>query len=92
MKSCPTSNMIKSKFWGFEVGHIVGAFSVLAFTNVVLNFMGLPLILSWGFGVTTLVVLRVLSSGQKEGHLELMAKYITEPHIYLGHKERRKNI
>jgi hypothetical protein len=54
--------------------------------------MGLPLILSWGFGVTTLVVLRVLSSGQKEGHLELMAKYITEPHIYLGHKERRKNI
>lgn len=92
MKTCPTSNMIKSKFWGFEVGHIVGAFSVLAFTNVVLNIMGLPLILSWGFGVITLVVLRVLSSGQKEGHLELMAKYITESHIYLGHKERRKNI
>jgi hypothetical protein len=92
MKSCPTSNMIKSKFCGFEVGHIVGAFSVLAFTNVVLNIMGLPLILSWGFGVTTLVVLRVLSSGQKEGHLELMAKYITEPHIYIGHKERRKSL
>lgn len=88
MKACPTSNMIKSKFWGFEVSHIVGAFSVLAFSNVILNIMNLPLILSWVFGLTTLIVLRVISSGQKEGHLELMAKYITEPHIYLGHKER----
>jgi len=90
MKGCPTSNMTKSKFWGFEVGHIVGAFGVLAGSNVLLNILNMPLILSWAFGLGTLLVLRIISHGQKDGHLELLARYLTEPHIYLGHKERLK--
>ena len=89
MKSCPTSNMNKSKFWGFEVSHIVGSFTVLTFSNVMLNITGMPLILSWIFGLTTLISLRVASSGQKEGHLELMAQYLSSPHVYLGHKKRK---
>ena len=88
MKNCPTSNMNKSKFWGFDVGHIVGSFAVLALSNVILNILNLPLAFSWAFGITTLITLRVISSGQKEGHLELMIKYLTSPHVYLGHKER----
>lgn len=92
MKNCPTSNMIRSKFWGFEVSHIVGSFSILAGSNVLLNIIGLPLILSWVFGITTLLVLRFISHGQKDGHLELVAKFIAEPHVYLGHKQRGKNL
>lgn len=92
MRNCPTSNMIRSKFWGFEVSHIVGSFSILAGSNVALNIVGLPLILSWAFGLTTLLVLRLISHGQKDGHLELVATFITAPHVYLGHKERRKNL
>lgn len=88
MKSCPTSNMNKSKFWGFDVSHIVISFIILAGTNVILNIINLPLILSWIFGIMTLVGLRIISSGQKEGHLELLMQYITAPRIFLGHKER----
>lgn len=91
MKNCPTSNMIRSKFWGFEVSHIVGSFGILAASNVLLNIIGLPLILSWVLGITALLVLRFISHGQKDGHLELVTKYIAEPHIYLGHQERSKN-
>ena len=47
MKSCPTSNMNKSQLWGFEVGHIVAGFGILATTNVFLNILGGPLIFSW---------------------------------------------
>lgn len=82
--------MTKSKFWGFEVGHIVGAFGVLAASNVLLNILNMPLILSWAFGLGTLLALRIISHGQKDGHLELLARYLAEPHIYLGHKERLK--
>lgn len=88
MKSCPTSNMNKSKFWGFDVSHIVMSFIILAGSNVLLNIVNLPLILSWIFGLIALVSLRVISSGQKEGHLELLIKYITSPRVFLGHKER----
>lgn len=90
MKQCPTSNMNKSTMWGFEVSHIVSAFIVLAASNVILNIMGLPVILSWGLGVSALLGLRIVSHGQKNGHLELLAKYIFEPHIFLGHKSRTK--
>ncbi len=92
MKNCPTSNMNKSKFWGFEVSHIMASFFVLAMSNVTLNIMGLPLILSWVSGILTLVVLRVISHGQKNGHLELLAKFLTSPHVYLGHKNRSKGL
>lgn len=91
MKNCPTSNMIRSKFWGFEVSHIVGSFTILAGSNVLLNILGLPLILSWIFGISALLVLRFISHGQKDGHLELLAKFVLQPHLYLGHKERREN-
>jgi Na+/H+-translocating membrane pyrophosphatase len=80
--------MNKSKFWGFDVSHIVMSFIILAGTNVILNIINLPLILSWIFGIITLVSLRIISSGQKEGHLELLMQYITSPRIFLGHKER----
>ena len=90
MKSCPTSNMNRSKLWGFEVSQIVAAFFVLAGSNVTLNIMGLPLILSWVAGVFTLITLRVISHGQKNGHLELLGRFATAPHIYLGHQERKK--
>jgi len=82
--------MTKSKFWGFEVGHIVGAFGVLAASNVMLNIISAPLILSWIFGLGTLLVLRVISHGQKDGHLELLLRYLTDPHVFLGHRERIK--
>ena len=92
MKNCPTSNMNRSKLWGFEVSQIVSAFFVLAATNVMLNIFGAPLILSWVFGIVTLVTLRVVSHGQKNGHLELLARFVTEPHIYMGHQGRHTHI
>jgi hypothetical protein len=89
VKNCPTSNMNRSQLWGFEVGHIVSSFAVLAASNVLLNMVGAPLILSWVFGISTLIGLRLISHGQKNGHLELLARFILYPHIYLGHQERR---
>lgn len=89
MKNCPTSNMNKSKLWGFDVGQIVSSFFVLAASNVILNILGAPLIFSWVAGIGTLATLRVISHGQKNGHLELLARYIVEPHLYLGHKNRK---
>lgn len=88
MTNCPTSNMNRSKLWGFEVSQIVTAFFVLALSNVVLNIVGLPLVFSWGLGLLTLATLRIVSHGQKNGHLELLARFATEPHLYLGHKVR----
>lgn len=88
MKNCPTSNMNRSQLWGFEVGHIVSSFGVLAGSNVMLNIAGGPLIASWGLGIATLLVLRFVSNGQKNGHLELLARFTTFPHLYLGHQER----
>ena len=88
MKNCPTSNMNRSRFWGFEVTHIVSSFLILATSNVLLNVLGLPLILSWVFGGVTLLVLRLVSHGQKNGHLELQMRFSTLPHIYLGHRNR----
>lgn len=90
MKNCPTSNMNRSQLWGFEVSHIVTAFAVLAASNVMLNILKMPLLFSWGFGLATLTTLRVISHGQKNGHLELLGRYIVEPHIYLGHINRCK--
>lgn len=88
MKNCPTSNINKSTLWGFEVSHIVGAFAVLASSNVFLNIVGAPLIFSWVLGICVLIALRVISHGQKNGHLELMAQFVFMPHLFLGHKER----
>lgn len=88
MTSCPTSNMNKSRLWGFEVSQIVAAFFVLASSNVALNIVGLPLIFSWVLGLSTLATLRVISHGQKNGHLELLARFVVESHLYLGHRGR----
>lgn len=88
MKNCPTSNMNRSQLWGFEVSHIVSAFGALAGSNVILNISGGPLILSWLIGLSTLTALRFLSHGQKNGHLELLARYTVFPHLFLGHQER----
>ena len=90
MKNCPTSNMNRSTLWGFEVNHIVGAFAVLAVSNVFFNVIGAPLILSWGMGLIVLAVLRFVSHGQKNGHLELLLRFLVEPHIFLGHKGRAR--
>ncbi len=90
MKNCPTSNMNRSKLWGFEVSQIVASFFVLASSNVILNISGNPLILSWVAGIGTLLTLRIISHGQKNGHLELLARFIADPHIYLGHSLRTK--
>lgn len=84
--------MNKSKLWGFEVSQIVSSFFVLAGTNVALNIMGLPLFFSWIFGIATLLALRVISHGQKNGHLELLAKFATQPHLYIGHKDRKHGV
>jgi hypothetical protein len=91
MKNCPTSNMNRSQLWGFEVSHIVTSFTVLAGSNVALNIMQAPLFLSWGIGIGTLAALRIISHGQKNGHLELLARFVIEPHIYLGHAGRGTN-
>ena len=84
--------MNRSKLWGFEVSQIVASFAVLSGSNVFLNIIGAPLILSWAFGITTLLILRIISHGQKNGHLELLARYVTQPHIYLGHSGRAQQI
>jgi hypothetical protein len=89
MKPCPTSNMNRSKLWGFEVTQIVSAFFVLAGSNVFLSILGLPLIFSWVLGIATLLTLRILSVGQKNGHLELVVRFISQPHLYIGHQGRR---
>ncbi len=81
--------MNRSKLWGFEVSHIVASFAVLAASNVLLNIFKAPLIFSWALGVAALAALRVVSHGQKDGHLELLARFILEPHIFLGHKSRK---
>lgn len=88
MKNCPTSNMNRSKLWGFEVSQIVTSFAVLAGSNVLLNIMGGPLIFSWVVGLATLATLRLISTGQKDGHLELSLRFVTAPHLYLGHSDR----
>ncbi len=89
MKNCPTSNMNRSQLWGFEVTHIVSAFGALAASNVVLNILRAPLIFSWVIGLSTLLALRLVSHGQKNGHLELLARFTLLPHLYLGHQDRR---
>lgn len=88
MKNCPTSNMNRSQLWGFEVSHIVLSFATLAGSNALLNIFGGPLILSWAFGICTLIALRVISHGQKNGHLDLLFRFVVYPHLYLGHRER----
>jgi hypothetical protein len=80
--------MNRSKLWGFEVGQIVASFVVLAGSNVTLNILGAPLVLSWIFGLGTLVGLRIISLGQKDGHLELLVRFTVEPHLFLGHRDR----
>lgn len=90
MRPCPTSNMNKSKFWGFEVSHVIASLVVLAISNILLNMLGAPILISWGLGIGTLMLLRVVSHGQKQGHLEMLVKFITSPHIFLGHQLRRK--
>lgn len=87
MKGCPTGNMNKAELWGFEVSHIVTSASMLAGSNILLNIIGLPLFISWIVGFGTLLSLRFVSHGQKNGHLELMARFILSPHIYLGHRD-----
>jgi len=88
MKNCPTSNMNRSKLWGFEVSQIVASFGVLAGSNVLLNIFDGPLIFSWVVGIGTLLVLRIVSIGQKDGHLELLLQFVIDPHLYLGHQNR----
>lgn len=89
MKNCPTSNLNKSTLWGFEVSHIVGAFAVLASSNVFLNIAGAPLIFSWVLGILVLIALRIVSQGQKNGHLELLTQFVLQPHIFIGHQGRK---
>jgi hypothetical protein len=91
MKACPTSNMNKSQMWGFEVSHIVASFVVLASTNVGLNILKAPLFLSWVAALAVLLILRIISHGQKTGHLDLLVRYLAQPHIYLGHQGRSSN-
>jgi hypothetical protein len=91
IKNCPTSNMNKSQMWGFEVSHIIASFIVLASTNVILNIFSWPLIFSWAFGLVSILGLRFVSHGQKNGHLELLARFTVEPHLFLGRKIRSRS-
>ena len=84
--------MNRSQLWGFEVSHIVISFGLLAFSDIVFNIVGVPLIFSWVLCFLSLVSLRVISHGQKNGHLELLMRFILEPHIFLGHRGRSPNI
>jgi hypothetical protein len=88
MKNCPTSNMNRSQLWGFEIGHIVASFGVLTGSNVALNIIRGPLFVSWVLGLSTLAILRFVSHGQKNGHLELLSRFVFLPHVYLGHRGR----
>lgn len=91
MTPCPTSNMNRSQLWGFEVSHIIAAFIVLTVSNVLLRATGIPVVTSWLFAGLTLGALRLISHGQKNGHLELLLRFVIGPHLFLGHKERRNS-
>lgn len=80
--------MNKSRFWGFEVSHILVSFCLMVLVNFVMSMLGWPLFVSWLVGIATLVLLRLLSIGQKTGHLELWLRFMAGPHLFLGHKRR----
>ena len=90
MKTCPTSNMNRSKFWGFEVSHVIASLGVLSISNIVMGAVGVTVLLSWVMGIVTLVILRIVSHGQKQGHLEMLMKFTFSPHLFLGHQLRQK--
>lgn len=85
----PMSFIKKSELWGFEVAHILGAFSAMTAVNFACSWFHLPLSLSWGAGIVTLLVLRLLSLGKKAGHLGFLAQWLIEPHVYLGMRRCR---
>lgn len=80
----PTIHMKKGKLWGFEIQHIISAAIMLIVSNIFLNIINAPLILSWVFAIVTLLALRLLSLGKKAGHLGFLVCWLKDPHLYLG--------
>lgn len=84
MLSNPASRIAKSELWGFEITHLLGALGVLGVSNFLLSLLRFPTILSWIVGVLTLIALRLMSAGQKPGHLLFVLEWLSKPHIHLG--------
>jgi hypothetical protein len=80
----PASRIAKSELWGFEITHLLGAIGVLAASNFLLSLLRQPTILSWIGGLFTLALLRLLSVGQKPGHLQFLMEWLGRPHVFLG--------
>lgn len=72
------------------MGHVIASLGVLAISNILLNMIGASVLISWALGLCTLLFLRVISHGQKQGHLEMLMKFTFSPHIFLGHQLKRK--
>ena len=83
--------MKKGKLWGFEIQHIISAAVMLIVSNIFLNIINAPLVLSWVFAAVTLIALRILSLGKKAGHLGFLMSWLKDPHLYLGITPRGKD-
>lgn len=86
----PTIHLKKGKLWGFDVQHILLSIGVLVVCNVLLGFFDLPLFISWVAGLSSLVILRIVSSGKKAGHLGFFIQWLSQSHIFLGARRSHK--
>ncbi len=90
IKTNPTARNFRQAMFGFEVTHVIGAVLSSCISNTALGVLGVPQWPSIVLGVFVLLALRVLSGGQKPGHLQFLALWLTRPRLYLGHANRKQ--
>lgn len=90
MKTNPTCHLKRSQIWGFEMAHLGASLGVMMVSNIVLSALKLPVVISWILGLTMILILRVLSIGQKAGHFSFVLRFLVMPRIYLGARLRNR--
>lgn len=90
IKTNPAARNFRQAILGFEVTHVIGAVLSSCIVNTALGVLGAAQWPSIALGVIVLVFLRVLSGGQKPGHLKFLALWLSRPHLYLGHGSRHQ--
>ena len=84
----PTAKNFRQAIMGFEVSHVIGAVLSSCILNTLLGVLGLVQWPSIALGLVVLVGLRIVTSGEKPGHLQFAALWATRPRLYLGHAYR----
>lgn len=92
MQSNPTCHLKRSHVWGFEIAHLGVSLGIMMLSNFALSALGLPVFISWVLGLTLLFTLRILSIGQKAGHLGFLLRFLMMPRLYLGSRLRARGI